>query len=111
VTAYEEDGDNPSYHAFSFRLTEQTQIVTKSGEAVTQDELRVGAQVEAWHTGLVKESYPAQVDAVKFVILDEEVSDSEAPLARAEAIRIAIEAQTEVAGPWVVQHASLDEEQ
>lgn len=111
VTAYAENDGIPIFEAISFRLTEDTEIVEESGGAVSLDELRIGMRVEAWHTGLVKESYPMQVEAVKLVLLDDSSDELEIAIPRAEAIRIALEAQTEVAGPWVVQDAALDEEQ
>lgn len=103
------DKDVDSYvDAISFRVDDQTELLSKSGEVVTLDKMTVGAQVEAWHTGTVAESYPAQATAVKIVLLDDEYS-VDATVNRAEAIRIALNAQTEVNGPWAVKQAKLDD--
>jgi len=108
VTTFVDKGVDSFVDAISFRIDDQTELLSKSGEVVTLDKMTIGAQVEAWHTGIVAESYPAQATAVKIALLDDENS-VDATVNRAEAIRIALNVQTEVNGPWAVKQAKLDE--
>lgn len=108
ITTFVDKGADSYVDAISFQINDQTELLSKNEEVVTLDQLTVGAQVEAWHTGVVAESYPAQATAVKIVLLDDENS-VDTTINRAEAIRIALNAQTEVNGPWAVKQAKLDE--
>lgn len=108
ITTYIDNGDESYVDAISFRIDDQTELLTKSGDVLTLNQLTVGAQVEAWHTGVVAESYPAQATAVKIVLLaDDNALGIE--INRAEAVRITLDVQTEVNGPWAVKQAKLDE--
>lgn len=108
ITTFVDKGLESYVVAISFRIDDQTELLSKSGEVVTLDKMTIGAQVEAWHTGIVAESYPGQATAVKILLLDDE-NAVDATVNRAEAIRIALNAQTEVNGPWAVKQAKLDE--
>lgn len=109
ITTYVDKGSESYVDAISFRVDDHTELLNKNGEVVTLIEMTVGSQVEAWHTGVVAESYPAQATAVKIVLLDD-VNAVEAAIDRAEAIRITLDAQTEVNGPWAIKQAKLDED-
>ena len=108
ITTFIDKGEDSYIDAISFRIDEQTELLSKNGEVVSLDKMTVGSQVEAWHTGTVAESYPTQATAVKIVLLDEE-NAVDVTVKRAEAIRIALDAQTELNGPWAVKQAKLDE--
>ena len=50
------------------RITEDTDILWRSGERADAGDLRLGTVVSAWVTGPVRESYPVQADAATLVI-------------------------------------------
>jgi len=106
VTAFVDKGDSSYVNAYSLSLHEKTEIVDHNGKAVTSSELVVGAQVEAWYSGPVQESFPARATAAKLVLLTNEHDSMN--IDRSEAVRIALEAQTELNGPWAVIKAEPD---
>jgi len=106
VTAYIDQGEDSYVDAYSLRVDEQTKI-TSNGQDIAYDELKAGMQVEVWTAGPVAESYPMQAPAAHILILPD---DTSAKMTRSEAVRIAIEAQSEVAGPWAVQDATWNED-
>jgi len=108
ITTFADKGDDSYVEAISFQVDEETELLNTSGEVVALDNLTVGTQVEAWHTGTVAESYPSKATAAKIVLLDDEKTD-DTTINRSEAIRITLDAQTEVNGPWAVKQAKLDE--
>lgn len=108
VTTYMEQGGEDYIDAYALTVDEETVMSDASGATVDYAELTIGSRVEAWSVGPVAESYPMQAKAAKIVLLEE---PSELPVSRADAVRAAIEAQTELAGPWSVKEASLSEEQ
>jgi uncharacterized protein DUF3221 len=54
----------------SVRITEQTEIISASGNKVSLSDLRTGDRVRVWFTGPVMESYPVQATAARIEILD-----------------------------------------
>ena len=52
----------------SLRITDDTEILWRSGERADRGDLRLGTVVSAWVTGPVRESYPVQADAATLVI-------------------------------------------
>ena len=50
------------------RLTDDTQILWRTGERADRGDLRLGTVVSAWVTGPVMESYPVQATAATIVI-------------------------------------------
>ena len=50
------------------RLTEETQILWRTGEPADRGDLRLGSVVSAWVAGPVLESYPVQATARTIVI-------------------------------------------
>jgi len=106
VTAYIDKGADSYIDAYSLRLTEKTELLHHDGTAAAKTDLAVGGQVEAWSIGPVQESYPAGANAAKLVLLSN--GQSQDNISREDAVRIAYEAQTELAGPWAVKEASID---
>lgn len=106
VTAYMDNGADSYIEAYSLRITDKTELLKRDGTAVTKTELTVGSQVEAWYHLPAQESYPMGADAAKLILL----TDDQEPLNidRSEAVRIALQAQTELAGPWAVKKAEMD---
>lgn len=72
ITEYKDQEETPFVDAYWFTLTDQTELVNSQGETVTHGELKVGQRVQAWHTGAVNESYPAQATLAKLVVLEDE---------------------------------------
>jgi hypothetical protein len=56
--------------AIVFSVTNKTEITLENGEKVEFDALEKGQRVKVWHTGHVLESYPAQAEARKIIVLD-----------------------------------------
>ncbi len=54
----------------AFSVTEKTSITGSDGKKITFTELQEGNQVQVWHTGQVRESYPLQADARKIVVIN-----------------------------------------
>jgi outer membrane lipopolysaccharide assembly protein LptE/RlpB len=104
VTAYKVNGENAYVDAYSLRINEQTKMTTTMAQAVSFDELKIGMEVEVWTKGPVAESYPMQAAAAKIII---SLDQSNEKVSQEEAVRAAIEAQTELAGPWAVKDAIL----
>jgi len=107
VTAYIDKGEDSYVDAYSLRISDQTKITTGTAHAISLDELDIGMSVEVWTVGPVAESYPMQAAAVHIIV---HPVDTVAPMSRQEAVRTAIEAQNEVAGPWAVKDARWNEE-
>ncbi len=110
ITELVEDGDRSFIEALSLAITEDTEIASASGEVLALDDLAVGSFVAAWTIGPIAESYPGQATAAKITLLDDHTVE-ETTVTRADAVRIALEAQTELAGPWAVKDATLAERQ
>jgi hypothetical protein len=104
ITSYITKADGVSVDAFWFTLDEKTEVRDSKGQAIRMDDIPAGAQVEAWHTGPVRESYPAQATAAKILLK----TDQDGP--RAAAIQAAMKAQTSIAAAWAVKEAALDQE-
>lgn len=107
VTAYVTKNDQSYVDAYLLRVNDQTEIIDASGNAIGLGDLKVGARAETWTIGPVAESFPMQATAAKIILLQE---DAETQVSRADAVRIAVDAQTEVGGAWSVKEAELDEE-
>lgn len=107
VTAYVTRDAQSFIDAYTLRVNEQTEIVDADGSEIRFDELKVGTRVETWSVGPVAESYPLQATAAKIIVLED---DATTQVSRADAVRIAIDAQTEIGGAWAVQDAQLDDE-
>lgn len=109
ITEWTEGSENPFVEALTLRVTEEAELSDASGNAMAFEDFQVGDFVEAWTIGPVAESYPGQATAAKIVLLNEP-TDVETTITRSDAVRIALEAQTELAGPWAVQDVSFDEQ-
>ncbi len=55
--------------AISFSISGSAEIIGKGDESLTFEDLREGDEVDVWHTGPVRESYPMQADAVKVEVI------------------------------------------
>ncbi|WP_168121040.1 Gmad2 immunoglobulin-like domain-containing protein [Paenibacillus sp. HB172176] len=108
ITSYQEQDEVASIDAYSLATTDETQWLDASGASLTEERFPVGSQVEVWTTGPVRESYPAQADAAKLILLDDQSGSSEL-IGRTQAVRTALEAQTEIDDVWSVKEAKLDE--
>ena len=69
ITEYMDKQDSSYIDAFSITLTEETEFLNSEGQTVSSADIRVGTAVEVWNTGTVRESYPAQTDAAKIIVL------------------------------------------
>lgn len=111
ITAYVEKSDGAYIDAYWLRISEKTVLQDSIGNVLSADEIAVGSIVEAWHTGVVMESYPAQSGAAKIVLRDEaEQTDADVPISRGEAVQIALEASKELVYPLGVKQAALNVE-
>ncbi len=54
--------------AYYTRITTKTVIQSENGDKLNVNDLNKGDHVLVWHTGVVLESYPMQVEAVKIVV-------------------------------------------
>jgi hypothetical protein len=111
ITDYIEKSDGAYIDAYWLRISEKTVLQDSIGNDLSADEIAVGSIVEAWHTGVVMESYPAQSGAAKIVLRDEvEQTDADVPIGRGEAVQIALESSKEHVYPLGVKQAALNVE-
>jgi beta-N-acetylhexosaminidase len=71
VLVEENPGEESGSNKASVRLTGDTRVLRRSGEAVQRAapaDLAVGQTVSVWFTGPVRESFPVQADAGTIVI-------------------------------------------
>lgn len=71
VLVEENPGEESGSNKASVRLTGETRVLRRSGEAVQRAapaDLAVGQTVSVWFTGPVRESFPVQADAGTIVI-------------------------------------------
>ncbi|MEF3306142.1 Gmad2 immunoglobulin-like domain-containing protein [Paenibacillus sp. GYB003] len=107
ITAYIEKNGTPYIDAYWFTVTDRTALQTSGGQTVTPDKAAIGAQVEAWHTGTVAESYPMQTAAAKIVVRDDARKAPEGMIGQAEAVRLALQSQTGSTMAQAVKNVSL----
>ncbi|RCW48383.1 Gmad2 immunoglobulin-like domain-containing protein [Paenibacillus prosopidis] len=110
ITAYIEKEGNAYIDAYWFTLTEQTVLENGSGERISPDTIPVGAQLEAWHSGEVRESYPAQTDAAKIVLFEETQDVPDGMISESEAVQAALQARSGSTFARAVKNAALDTE-
>ncbi|WP_052703063.1 Gmad2 immunoglobulin-like domain-containing protein [Paenibacillus beijingensis] len=110
ITAYVQKNDAPYIDAFWFTVNEQTVVQNSEGQHVPLDNISVGAQVEAWHTGTVEESYPAQTAAAKIIVHEDTQEVPEGMVGQTEAVQAALQSQTGSTAASAVKSASLDAE-
>jgi hypothetical protein len=53
--------------AMWFKMAEDA-VIAKDGERIAAEDLKIGYEVNGWHSGLVMESYPEQTDGLKIVV-------------------------------------------
>jgi|HigsolmetaAR203D_1030402.scaffolds.fasta_scaffold01782_4 hypothetical protein len=109
VTAYVDRDGAPYVEAYSLRLTDDTVLEDAEGRTLGVDELEAGARVEVWSVGPIAESYPAQGEAARIVVLADPAS-GEGNVTRTEAVRAALERLDESAMAPAVQSAEWDED-
>ncbi|MCQ6563787.1 Gmad2 immunoglobulin-like domain-containing protein [Paenibacillus mendelii] len=110
ITAYVEKNGDPYIDAYWFTVNEQTVLQNSGGQDVQPEKVAIGTQVEAWHSGAVQESYPAQTTAAKLIMQD---ISQEAPadmIGQADAVQAALQSQSGATSAKAVKLASLDEE-
>lgn len=107
ITAYAEKNGTPSIAAYWFTVTGETVLETGLGQTVTPDKMAVGAQVEAWHTGKVAESYPAQTTAAKIVMQEEQVKLPEGTISQSAAVQSALQSLTGTTAATAIKNVSL----
>ncbi|WP_372814255.1 Gmad2 immunoglobulin-like domain-containing protein [Paenibacillus sp.] len=110
ITAYVEKNGAPYIDAFWFTVNERTVLQNSGGRNVSPESMPVGAQVEAWHAGAVKESYPAQTVAAKIIMHDHTKEVPEGMIGQTDAVQAALQSQTGPTAAWAVKTASLDAE-
>lgn len=110
ITAYVEKNGTPSIDAFWFTVNEQTVFQNSGGQNVQPGNISIGTQVEAWHTGAVKESYPAQTVAAKIIVHDDTQKVPENMIGRTDAVQAALRSQTGPTAAWAVKKSSLHAE-
>lgn len=110
ITAYVVKNGTPSIDAYWFTMSEQTVLQTSDGRNVPPDNVAVGAQVEAWHTGSVKESYPAQTVAAKIIVVDEGQKAPADMIDKTNAVQSALQSLTRTTAATAVKSVTLDAE-
>jgi hypothetical protein len=110
ITAYVEKEENAYIDAYWFTLNEQTVLENSRGESVSPDTIPVGAQLEAWHSGEVRESYPAQTDAAKIVLLEETQDVPDGMISESEAVQAALQSGSGSTFARAIKNAVLDAE-
>lgn len=65
---YDGNTNNIEGSAYTFSITDDTEIVNENGEIVDIGSLRLNQEVYVWHTGEVMESYPMQAEAARIVM-------------------------------------------
>lgn len=112
ITAYVETDANASVDAISFTVSNDTELTDREGNKVDPDEIAIGAQVEVWHDGVVADSFPAQAQAVKIVLLDSERKRDDGMIGRTQAAGAALESAlaSDPADIWAIQDAQFNEE-
>jgi len=110
ITAYIEKEENAYIDAYWFTLTEQTVLKNSSGESMSPDTIPVGAQLEAWHSGEVRETYPAQTDAAKIVLFEDTQVVPDGMVSQSEAVHAALQSRSGSTSARAVKNAVLDAE-
>lgn len=110
ITAYVEKNGAPYIDAFWFTVNEKTAYRNRGGQNVSPEKISVGAQVEAWHTGAVAESYPAQTVAAKIIVYDDIRKVPEDMIGQNGAVQAALHSRTGSTAAWALKKASFDAE-
>lgn len=110
ITAYVEKNGAPYIDAYWFTVNEQTVFQDSGGKNVPRENISVGTQVQAWHTGAVEESYPAQTGAAKIILYKDTEQVPEGMIDRTKAVQSALQSQTGSTAAWAVKNALLDAE-
>jgi hypothetical protein len=104
ITKYVNKDTGAYIDAYWLSLNEETVLQNSRGQNIPSEDIGIGAEVEAWHTGPVNESYPQQAAAAKIIV-------NESSLEQSKAVQAALRAvQEDSAAAWAVTTVSLDEE-
>ncbi|MGM0482665.1 MAG: DUF3221 domain-containing protein [Patescibacteria group bacterium] len=68
---YEGDTERIEGNAITYQTTEDTEILSSSGEETDFEDIEIHDEVEVWSTGVMMESFPGQAEAVKIEITGE----------------------------------------
>jgi hypothetical protein len=109
ITKYSDRNGTPYIDAYWVTTNEKTVFQNQQGQPIPGGDIPVGAQVDAFHTGQVAESYPAQTGAAKLVMYTDQQGSSAAKLGRADAIRTALLQDKETSASRAVKAATLDQ--
>ncbi|WP_199614594.1 Gmad2 immunoglobulin-like domain-containing protein [Paenibacillus alkalitolerans] len=110
ITAFVEKNGSSYIDAYWFTVSDQTELKDSGGQDVTPENMALGAQVEAWYTGAIAESYPAQTTAAKIILLDESQKVPEGMIGYTDAVQYVLESQTGQTDVKAIKSVSLDEE-
>ncbi|MBP1989514.1 Gmad2 immunoglobulin-like domain-containing protein [Paenibacillus eucommiae] len=108
ITAYVEKNGSAYIDAFWFTVNEQTVLQNSGGQNVQPENMAIGAEVEAWHSGAVQESYPAQTTAAKIIMHDATQVVPEDMIGQSEAVQAALQSLTEPTAARAIKLVSLD---
>ncbi|CAG7638786.1 Gmad2 immunoglobulin-like domain-containing protein [Paenibacillus allorhizosphaerae] len=108
ITAYVNKNGTSSIDAFWFTVNEQTELLSTGGQKIQPENMAIGAEVEAWHTGKVAESYPAQTVAAKIVMHDDTQAVPTGMIGQTKAVQQAMQSQTKPTAAKAVKSALLD---
>ncbi|WP_274362691.1 Gmad2 immunoglobulin-like domain-containing protein [Paenibacillus thermotolerans] len=110
ITAYVEKDGGSFIDAYSLTVDEHTELITSEGETISAEDAGVGAQVEAWASGPIAESYPMQGRAAKIVLQQEDEIPAEGFVGRTAAVQAALQSQTGATAARAVKDAAADTE-
>ncbi|CAG7624215.1 hypothetical protein PAESOLCIP111_02613 [Paenibacillus solanacearum] len=108
ITAYVNKNGSPSIDAYWFTVNEQTQLLGPGGQSLQPENIAVGAEVEAWHTGPVAESYPAQAVAAKIVVHADAQPAPAGMIGQTQAVQQALPSLSKPTAVKAVKSALLD---
>jgi hypothetical protein len=109
ITKYNNQSGTPRIDAYWMSINATTELQNNQGQPLVSGDIPVGAQVDAYHTGQVAESYPAQTGAAKIIMHTEQQAGSSAKMGRAAAISAALSSDKEPSAGRAVKAASLDQ--
>lgn len=89
-----------------FSADEKTEVVSEAGKELKFADLEIGMKVEPWFDGAIRESFPAQADVNKIVVLEKEDGDRVQ-----EAVQAVVQyAEANYGKPVVFQESEVSEE-
>ncbi|MGM0629093.1 MAG: DUF3221 domain-containing protein [Patescibacteria group bacterium] len=65
---YDGDTERLEGNAITYQITEDTKVLSPSGEEISPEDIQLHDEVEVWSTGVAMESFPSQAEATKIEI-------------------------------------------